>query len=189
MPNVAAAIAMLATPPPPPPPPPMARVIINEVLADPPAGYDASGDGVASTTGDEFVEFINVGSAPIDLSGATLSDEVGVRVTLPAGTIIKPGLALVVFGGGRTSTPPPNATYVSLGSLALNNNRDSVTLRLGNVVLATHAWRSEGGKDQSLVRAGDADPNAPMVGHRSVTTPPMPASPGTRQNGRPFFTP
>lgn len=189
MPNVAAAIAMLATPPPPPPPPPMARVIINEVLADPPAGYDASGDGVASTTGDEFVEFINVGSAPIDLSGATLSDEVGVRVTLPAGTIIKPGLALVVFGGGRTGTPPPNATYISLGSLALNNTRDSVTLRLGNVVLATHAWRSEGGKDQSLVRAGDADPNAPMVGHRSVTTPPMPASPGTRQNGRPFFAP
>src|SRR5690606_174984 len=54
--------------------PAAAGLVINEVLADPPPGYDANGDGVADTRDDEFIELVNAGEQAIDLSGAVIAD-------------------------------------------------------------------------------------------------------------------
>ncbi len=50
-------------------------IIINEFQADPDAtNGDANGDGVVSTTQDEFVELYNNSGADLDVSGWTVAD-------------------------------------------------------------------------------------------------------------------
>src|SRR6185369_8542101 len=53
-------------------------LIINEYLADPPAGPpgDANGDGITNSTQDEFVELVNNGTSPVDIGGFTISDAI-----------------------------------------------------------------------------------------------------------------
>src|SRR5204863_3031193 len=129
-------------------------LMINEILADPPAGYDANGDGVASTTADEFVELLNVGEGPLDLGGAKLADSLQTRFTFPAGTVMPAGGVLVVFGGGVPNLPGIPA-LASTG-LALNNSGDTVRVRgVDGAILAEVTYGSEGGYDQSLVRKVD----------------------------------
>ncbi|MBL8624167.1 MAG: lamin tail domain-containing protein [Myxococcales bacterium] len=162
---------------------PAPRLMINEVLADPPAGFDANGDGVASVVDDEFVELINVGAAPLALGGATIADATGVRGRFAAGTTLPPGGALVVFGGGAPALP--GVVAVALGALQLNNGGDEVTVRSATgEVLATTRFGVEGGMDQSLTRARDRDPAAGFVLHRSLAA--APASPGRQASGGPL---
>lgn len=164
-----------------PPPPASGALMINELLADPPVGFDANGDGTADPTADEFVELVNVGGAPLDLSGAVLSDLVGPRATLPAGTTLAPGAVLVVFGGGSPAAIP-GAQVVTAGALRLNNDGDTLTIRgADGAVLASLSYGVEGGHDESLVRAQEKDPGAAMIGHTSVSA--QPASPGRRASG------
>src|SRR6266850_5744976 len=109
-------------------------VIINEYLYDPAnsAAGDANKDTVIDTSQDEFVEFVNVTNAPIDMSGWTLSDSVTIRHTFPGGSVVGPGCAIVVFGGGH---PPINlfggavVQTASTGLLGLNNDGDTITLK------------------------------------------------------------
>ena len=88
-----------------------ATLIINEYLADPPAGPsgDANGDGTTNATQDEFVELVNNGTSPLDISGFTISDAIQIRFTVPSGKIIPPGESAVVFGGGTPTGPFGNA--------------------------------------------------------------------------------
>ena len=164
-------------------PVPVGRLLVNEVLADPPAGYDAGGDGVASVTADEFVELVNVGAAALDLGGATLSDAVAVRGTFAAGTTLAPGGVLVVFGGG---TPMLSGCATAVFSpLQLNNGGDTITIRdASGAVLAEMTYDAAGGQDQSLVRASDGDGGAAFVLHGSLAA--TPASPGRRTSGQPW---
>jgi hypothetical protein len=164
-------------------PPTAAQLLVNEVLADPPATYDANGDGVANTVADEFVELVNPGGAALDLSGATLADANQVRGTFAAGTVIAPGHALVVFGGGAPNLP--GVATVVFAPLQLNNGGDTITIRAPDgLVLATVAYGAAGGMDQSLTRATDGDPYAELVLHGSVA--PTVASPGRRVDGQPW---
>jgi len=166
-----------------PPAPP--ALVLNEVLADPPAGYDANGDGVANTTQDEFIELVNAGTAPVDLSGASLSDAIGVRFVFPEGAALAPGGVLVVFGGGAPALPEVTTLAASGAGLALNNSGDTLTLAAADgSVLAALTYGTEGGRDQSLVRAVDGDPEADFVLHGTLSA--GPASPGTRSDGTPF---
>ncbi len=176
-------IATTPIPPPAPPPPPAAgALVINEVLADPPVDYDANGDGVLDPSQDEFVELVNAGTGPLDLSGATISDSVGVRTTLPASTTLAAGEVLVMFSGG---TPAPIAgvrVMTASAALQLNNAGDTLTVKsAAGAVLGTVTWAAEGGADQSLVRATEKSATAAFVGHKSVST--APASPGKRADG------
>lgn len=165
------------------PPVPVGRLLINEVLADPPAGYDAGGDGVASVTADEFVELVNVGTAALDLGGATLSDATAVRGTFAAGTTLAPGAALVVFGGGAPMLA--GCATAVFAPLQLNNGGDAVTVRAADgTVLAEMAYDTVGGMDQALVRATDGDAGAAFVLHGTLAT--TPASPGRRTSGQPW---
>ena len=164
-----------------PPPGREGALLINEVLADPGAG-DFNGDGVASTTEDEFVELVNAGDSALDLSGATISDGFGVRGTLPEGTVLEPGEVLVVFGGGEPTGFEGIATAVF--TLGLNNGGDTVTVAAADgTVLDEMSYGPEGNQDQSLTRSVDAE-RSEFVPHSQVSS--QAASPGTRSDGTAF---
>lgn len=157
-------------------------LVLEEILADPPPGLDANGDGVASTEADEYVELVNPGDQPYDASGLTIADDGGVRATVPAGTVVPPHGALLVFGGGAPRGFPAGVVAITAGPLRLNNTGDSVTLATpAGAVLARAAFGAEGGRDQSLTRAVDGDPASAWVLHTTRSS--RPASPGTRPDG------
>src|SRR3972149_1769301 len=81
--------------------PPAPGLVINEIHADPDSTLgDANGDGLISSTQDEFIEIVNNTGAPIDLSGWAVHDGVGLRHTYPPGRILLNGCSIVVFSGG-----------------------------------------------------------------------------------------
>jgi serine protease len=160
-----------------------AELVINEILADPTL-VDGNGDGVISTIDDEMIEIVNIGGGPADLGGATISDAVGVRLVLAAGTTLAPGEALLVFGGGAPGSFGAGV-HTRTGRLYLNNDGDTVTLRdPGGAVLAAATYDGAAGFDVSVVRSPELDPLAPLVRHDSVSS--LRASPGRRADGSPF---
>lgn len=110
-------------------------LVINEVLADPPSGLgrDANGDGFRDAADDEFVELVNTGATPICLTGWTLGDVSNPeRHVFPIHSLIQPGKALVVFGGGVPTGAfgQSRVQWAAFGSqLSLSNAGDVLTLR------------------------------------------------------------
>lgn len=159
-------------------------LMINEVLADPASGDagDANGDGTRSYWQDEFVEIVNLSPVEVDLSGWTLSDAVRVRHTFPTGTVVAPGGAIVVFGGGEPALSAGTTVFqtaTGVGGLGLNNSGDHVKLGdLDGNPVAEARWGSEGGKDLAMTRLSDGDPAAEWT----TATP----SPGTKLDGSNF---
>jgi len=126
-----------------------AAVFINEVLADPPTAMGIS----------EFVELYNNGSAPVDLFGWSIADALRTRHTFVSNSIIL-----------------PQSYYVVFGNLGLNNSGDRVSLfGQDSVLIDQMNYGSEGGRDQSLVRAYES-PDAPFVLHTAISAEPF--SPG-----------
>lgn len=177
--------------------PESATLIINEYLADPPAGLagDANGDGVRDATADEFVEIVNSGPAPVDISLFTISDATQTRFTVPSGKIIPAGEAAVVFGGGTPTGAFGNATANGLvfavggSGLSLNNGGDTITVKdnLGAVVDVVTYGATEGGAHQSITRSPDI--TGPFVEHSTAAgSGGALFSPGTRVSGAPFTT-
>ena len=135
-------------------------IVINEIHADPAPGLagDANNDGVRDDTDDEFVELVNDTGSPLDISGWTLSDAVGVKHTFPSGSVLATGCGIVVFGGGNPTGQFGGmlVQVASTGLLQLNNAGDTVTLRdeLGLLVIS-QTYGVEGGNDTSLTRNPD----------------------------------
>lgn len=115
------------------------EVVINELLADPAVGADPNQDGTADATEDEFVELVNAAGFSVDLEGLTLwdSQQDTPRHTFGPNSTLKPGEAVVVFGGGlpalavdRCNAFPAwnddNSLQLGLG---MNNEGDTLTLR------------------------------------------------------------
>ena len=83
-------------------------ISLNEILADPPTVTDdplqgdVNGDGEGDSFEDEFVELVNYGTQPVDISGWTLSDDdaPGAEFAFPAGTILPAMSFVTLFGGG-----------------------------------------------------------------------------------------
>jgi lamin tail-like protein/IPT/TIG domain-containing protein len=174
-----------------------ATLIINEYLADPPDGLagDANGDGVRDASADEFVELVNNGIAPLDISLFTISDATQTRFTVPSGKVIPAGEAAVVFGGGTPTGAFGNAAANGLvfavggSGLSLNNGGDTITVKdsLGAVVDAVTFGATEGGSNQSITRSPDI--TGPFVEHSTAAgSGGALFSPGTRVNGAPFTT-
>lgn len=173
---------------------PQVSLMINEIHADPASGLtgDANGDGVRSSSEDEFVEIVNTGISPADLSGFKLFDEVKLRHVFAAGTTLPAGKGLVVFGGGTPTGTFGNSTVetASTGSLGITNGGDLVELQnhVGEII-DTYTYGSEGGSNQSINRSPDLDEGA-MSLHASI-----PASngtfysPGTQLDGSEFSAP
>ncbi len=159
-------------------PPP---VILNEILANEPG----------SATSGEFVELVNTGSTPADLSGWVLMDATAVRHVFPANTVLGAGKALVVFAGAKGIPPgTPNAVAASTGTLSLNNDGDTVTLRTSTatdaVTVDAYTYSAtEASKDGvSINRDPDATATGSFVFHTALS--PNGASPGTRVDGSAF---
>jgi hypothetical protein len=139
-----------------------APLIINEYLADPPAGPagDANGDGVTSSSQDEFVELINTGSAPLDIGRFSISDALQTRFTFPPGTIIPSGEACVIFGGGTPSGEFGNARVNGLiftATLSLNNASDSIIIKDNTgIEIGRHDYPPpDSDTNQSITRSPD----------------------------------
>lgn len=64
---------------------------------------DANGDGYYHNTQDQFVEIVNFDTVPVDLSGWRFGEDLADRHLVPEGTVLAPGQALVIFGGGTPS--------------------------------------------------------------------------------------
>jgi cardiolipin synthase A/B len=172
-------------------------IVINEIHADPADGLagDANGDGSRSSTDDEFVELVNVGSGQLDLSGWILSDTVSAvnqRHVFPPGTILWPDCAVVVFGGGNPtgSFGQSIVQTASTGQLGLNNGGDTILLAdsTGTIVVS-YTYGSEGGDDQSITRHPDLT-GSPLIRHTQAAGDPNALfSPGVRVDGTQFCIP
>jgi hypothetical protein len=156
---------------------PDTTLIINEVLYDP-AGTtptelegDANGDGVRDTFDDEFIEFYNLSSSILDVSGYEIFDTNGLsnsvpRHIVPAGTVIPANGTFVVFGGGDITLGDFGNSIVqtaSSGQLNLTNGGDVITVKdnNGNVVLVFDDVSTglDFGNNQSITRSPDVTGN------------------------------
>ncbi|MEW6127083.1 MAG: lamin tail domain-containing protein [Acidobacteriota bacterium] len=138
-------------------------LIINEYQADPADGIegDANGDGTRSASQDEFVELVNTDSAPLDVSGFTISDAAQVRFTFPQGKIIPVGEAAVVFGGGTPmgdfGNAGNNGLVFAASGLNLNNGADSIIVKdhFGVEVTRRDYPSADGSANQSITLSPD----------------------------------
>lgn len=165
--------------------------VINEIHADPASDLsgDANGDGVRNATQDEFVEIVNNTGEPVNISGWTLSDAVGVRHVFPIGTIIPHQGAIVIFGGGTPTGIFGDAIVqtASTNTLGLNNDVDQVKLNNGMVDVAIYIYGSEAGADQSITRDPDITGPEPLIRHTlAAGSGGALFSPGTQVNGTKF---
>ena len=168
--------------------PPLPEVVLNEVLADPPAELagDANGDGLRDDAGDQFVELLNISALEADLAGWTISDGQKVRFTFPNGTILAPGGAAVVFGaapGEAFSAPEGVQVFTAKEGLMLDAEGDSVLLhRPGDHLEDSLVFGAEGSGARSLVRPSDGEAGATWEAHPGELL----FSPGTQSDGSPF---
>ena len=157
--------------------PPAGRVFLNEVLAN----------ELGSDTNGEFVELVNSGTSDADSSGWTISDALAVRHVFAAGTVLRAGRAVVVFGGASAiPTGLGNAIAASTGSLSLNNGVDTVTLAspTGTVDTVSYTSALSGTDGVSMNRSPDGDPAGKFVLHNTLSA--SLSSPGTRFDGTAF---
>ncbi len=154
--------------------PTVGSVIINEVLADPGSSLDndANQDGVTSSSEDEFIELVNVGTETYHMGGYMLLEGSGKSFAFPTGTCLAPGQALVMFGkyesGGDFAGAQP---FGFGGSFQLNNDGDTVRLEAPDAtVIDSVTYGSEASSDQSVNRAIDMDPSSALVQHSTVAT-------------------
>jgi Lamin Tail Domain/Secretion system C-terminal sorting domain len=125
-----------------------AQLRMNEVCYDPSnVGLegDANNDGVYDQVEDEFIEFVNTGTTPLDVSKYKIYDYViasrvkTLRHTMAVGLTIPARGALVVFGGGTAVGSFGGAVVVidqGTAGLSLGNTGEKVFLEdsSGNVL-------------------------------------------------------
>lgn len=170
------------------------EVVINEIMADPQGADDTNCDGVFGWDDDQFIEIANTGTAPIDLAGAAIWDGPSVLHTFPAPTVLTPGGAVVVWGGGAPAFDKFNPDFcrqlpsdvllqtASTGALSFIPNGDMVFVVASNGVdvYDTYVWGPEGNNVQSLVRIPEMTAGSPFQQHSSAPGAVNPYSPGTR---------
>lgn len=171
-------------------------IVINEVLYDPSnSGLlgDANGDGVYVQDEDEFVEFINTGSQPLDVSGWKVYDASALssgtpRHVFPAGSVIPSGKALVLFGGGTPTGSFGGAVVqtTTTGAMNMNNAGDvlTVTDAQDSVMLSFDVTPYSDNPNESYTRSPDI--TGEFVQHSTVGSGSLLFSPGTRLDGSPF---
>ncbi len=172
-----------------------AQLIINEVLYDPSNTLlegDANGDGVYSQTEDEFIEFVNTGNASLNLSGYQIWDDtlIGTLVyTIPAGTILPPQGALVVFGGGKPVGLFGGALVLAdtgVSGLNLNNLGEVIAIKdsSGKTILTFNSDALSNNPNESYTR--NPDLIGAFVQHTAINT--FKYTPGRKVNGGSFIT-
>jgi hypothetical protein len=161
-------------------------VKLNEILADPPAEIagDANRDGERDASDDEFIELLNCGAAPVDISGWALRDDLKVRHVFEEGVVVDPGEFVTVFGGGTPTGFLGKVYTASTGSLGLANTGDDISLLDASAGLADfHSYGSEGGRDESMVRYPDCDDYWTLPSQFEYGEPFSPHQPNDPQSG------
>ncbi|MBW2702386.1 MAG: lamin tail domain-containing protein [Deltaproteobacteria bacterium] len=135
-------------------------LVLNEFLADPPAGDagDANCDGTREGTEDEFIEIINISGEDLNLSGVVISDSANPKYTFVAYSLPADQVLLVYGGGIPTCTLPANVQTLIVGGngLGLNNSGDEVNLADANdVSLISYSYGAEANHDQSMTLTPD----------------------------------
>ncbi len=154
-------------------------LVINEIFADPLNTLvgDANGDGTGNLLQDEFIELYNTTETAIDLTGWKLADADQDRHTFLQGTIIPTRGSLVVFGGGTLTSIPGVVQAATTGSLSLDDDGDTVTLKdASGTVIKTVTYGTEAGDNQSIAR--NPDFTGDFVKHTTITTNAVRFSPG-----------
>jgi hypothetical protein len=171
-------------------------LILNEVLYDPPddAPGDANGDGTRDANEDEFVEIVNDSDAAVDISGFTFYDTEALemempRHTVPAGTMLAPRQAFVLFGGG-SAVGDFGGALVQIANgfdseINLNNSGDVLTVRnaSGATILTFDVEPLSNNPNESYTRAPDL--TGEFEQHGRVEEGVL-YSPGTRADGSSF---
>lgn len=172
-----------------------AQLIINEVLYDPSNTLlegDANGDGFYDQTQDEFIEFVNMGTTSLNLSGYQIWDDtlIGTLVyTIPNGTIIPPQGALVVFGGGKPVGLFGGALVLAdtgVSGLSLNNSGEVIVIKdsTGKTILIFNSDALSNNPNESYTR--NPDLIGAFVQHTTVNISKF--TPGRKVNGGSFIT-
>ena len=158
---------------------------LNEFLAGPARDWD--GSGAVSTRDDEWIEVVNTGSSPLDLSGYLLTDGDKLPRFAFAGSLAS-GAVRVVYG--KESVDWERATGNPVFGLSLGNAGDSVMLwqvtGADTVLVDSYTYLShEAASDRAVGRVPDGGTWALEDGLNaySGTTPPTGTgclpSPGT----------
>ena len=126
-------------------------LVVTEIMADPAAATDASG---------EWVELFNPGSTgAFDLHGCELGDDDGMEGAIEGGLQITPGGFVAV---ARSADPGFAPDYICPGLSLRNSGGDQVVLRCNGVVIdrAVYTTTQPGHSlslDPALAGAGDND--------------------------------
>tara|TARA_B110000046_G_scaffold134916_1_gene141203 strand:- start:61 stop:708 length:648 start_codon:yes stop_codon:yes gene_type:complete len=169
--------------------------VLNEVLYDPSnndLNGDANGDGVYVQNDDEFVEFVNSSETSLDISGYKLFDATRLATNthnheFPANTILSPGQAVVVFGGGTPTGSFGGSLFFTSSDqvLNLNNSGDVLTVKNNNdsTIFIFDVTPYSDNPNQSFTRFPDL--HGEYVQHNSSNTGTL-FSPGTKADGSSF---
>ena len=152
---------------------------LNEIMPDPGLS-DTNGDGLLYAPHDEFIELVLVANGNRKTADTKIFVNGEERYKLPE-LCIKPGTAIVIFGGGQPqmTVHPGQVILASETPLRLANSGGQVSLHLASIIDTDVVWGNEGGKDQSITRFPDI--SGPWVLHSSIS--PFNASPGWCTNG------
>lgn len=135
---------------------PESQLRLNEFVAGPARDWDGSGS--FSSRDDEWVEVLNAGSTPLDLSGYFISDGDSIPRYAFSGSLA-PGVRQIVFGGQATEWERANG-FPAFG-LSLANSGDQVMLwRIAGpetLLVDAYTYRShEAAADRSVGRLDDS---------------------------------
>lgn len=162
-----------------------AQVVINEIHYNPAGDLtgDANGDGLRSSSHDEFVEIVNANTNSIDVSGYTISDADGVAFTVPIGTILLSNQPLLVFGGGAP-TGSFGGAIVFTKSLGLNNADNYVVLKNATgATIDSVSYKTNSAVGKSFTR--NPDVTGEFVSSTDIGT--VLFTPGTKNDGAAFL--
>ncbi len=161
-----------------------AQVVLNEIMADPARDWSPTdGNNEYHSMQDEWVEIVNAGLSPVDITGWRLRDAVSDSSwRYEFAGVIQPGHLLVVYG--NESYDWEDQSGHPRQGLSLNNSGDTVTLVEGD--LSTVADQviyssAEVLDDRSYGRLPDGGPDWVVYDHLNPLDPPatdLPPTPG-----------
>ncbi|MBD3347607.1 MAG: hypothetical protein GF400_00225 [Candidatus Eisenbacteria bacterium] len=168
-----------------------AQVFINEVMADPARDWSPSdGNDEYHSMEDEWVEIVNAGLDPVDITGWRLRDAVSDSSWRYEFTgTIQPGHLLVVFGNEAYHWEDQSG-YPRQG-LSLNNGGDVVTLVSADhetIIDQKEYGSSDVADDRSYGRLPDGGPDWAVFDQLNPLDPPetgLPPTPGAPNVGSP----
>ncbi|MBT8495253.1 MAG: lamin tail domain-containing protein, partial [Deltaproteobacteria bacterium] len=149
-------------------------VLINEIAPNP--DLDVNGDG-SIDVGDEYIEVVNSGQQPMDLTGVAIRDAVGVRFQFPDGATLSANSAAVVIARRKNFDPPAGVDVYEAGVLGLNNTNDTVQLLRNGSVEENHGY-NQGDSQDTWQRMPDGHPGGVFF--------PRAPTPGLRSDGTEF---